>query len=362
MNFFRPAKASAAQIERDASLWAIRCERGLTAAEQDEFLQWLATDQRHAREFARHRDNWSRLGLLADWRPEHSPRPNRDLLAPPPTSSLGWRGAGRFWIVPAALAAAAAIVVTVFQLRTEPVVSSAPVASAPISPIEQRALPDGTTITLNRGAEISVRYTTSERRVVLGRGEAHFDVARIPGRPFVVSVHDIDVRAVGTAFNVRLDPAAVEVLVTEGRVEVNPAEPLAPVAPGVAGLAPSAGATIEAGQRSVISLGPVVSPLEIVAVTAEQIAERLAWQPTFLDFTDAPLASIAAEFNRRNAPVQIVIPDVSLAKTEVSASLRSDNIEGFLRLLDAGFGVEAERSGNVIGLRRAKKPKSPRVP
>ena len=69
----------AAQIERDASEWVIRCERGLTAAEQDEFLQWLAADQRHGREFASQRGNWSRLGLLADWRPESSPSPNRDL-------------------------------------------------------------------------------------------------------------------------------------------------------------------------------------------------------------------------------------------------------------------------------------------
>jgi transmembrane sensor len=65
-------------------------------------------------------------------------------------------------------------------------------------------------------------------------GEAHFFVEKDPQRPFVVNAAGIDVRAVGTAFNVRIDPAAVEVLVTEGRVRVDPAVPHDdPAAPAV---------------------------------------------------------------------------------------------------------------------------------
>jgi transmembrane sensor len=61
-----------------------------------------------------------------------------------------------------------------------------------------------------------------------------------------------------------------------------------------------------------------------------------------------------AAFNRRNA-VQLVVIDPELAAVRVSASLRSDNVDGFVRLLEAGFGARAERRGDAeILLRLAK--------
>jgi transmembrane sensor len=61
-----------------------------------------------------------------------------------------------------------------------------------------------------------------------------------------------------------------------------------------------------------------------------------------------------AEFNRRNA-VQIVVADPELAAVRISASFRSDNIDGFVRLVEMGFGARADRNGtNEIRLRRAR--------
>jgi transmembrane sensor len=90
----------------------------------------------------------------------------------------------------------------------------------------------------------------------------------------------------------------------------------------------------------------------VAAVSREQVSQLLAWQPKLLDFTAAPLRSVVAEFNRCNAPVHLVIADTELAELEVSASLRSDNVEGFIRLLEAGFGVRVERDTGTITLRR----------
>ena len=56
---------------------------------------------------------------------------------------------------------------------------------------------------------------------VLLRGEARFQVAKNPARPFVVATREARVRAVGTLFNVRTDGAVTDVAVLEGRVEVN---------------------------------------------------------------------------------------------------------------------------------------------
>lgn len=335
------------QIEHEASLWVVRLERGLAATEQDEFLQWLTTDPRHGQELAQQRSNWSRLGVLGDWRPEYSPRPNPDLLAPPGRAIFGGGKRRRLALASGALAAAAGIALALVFAPRASQPPADPAAARPIAAIEQRELPDGSVVSLNRGAEIAVLFTAAERRVRLEKGEAHFTVAKALNRPFIVSAYGVEARAVGTIFNVRIDGAMVDVLVTEGHVQVKPREAGRPVAP-----ASAAAPLLEAGQRALVPISATVAPPKVIQVTPAEMADLLSWQPRFLDFTDTPLSSIVAEFNRRNAPVRIAIADESLAEMEVSASLRSDNVEGFVHLLEASFGIRAERSGDSINLRR----------
>jgi transmembrane sensor len=230
-----------------------------------------------------------------------------------------------------------------------------PVAQAPETPAPAGAqvLDDGTRVELNRGAAITVQFTSAERRVRLDRGEAHFAVTKDATRPFVVNAGDIDVRAVGTAFNVRVDRAAVEVLVTEGIVQLD-AEAGPPEAVGPANDSPPVPlALLEARQRAVVSLAGA-GPPQIATLTKGEIERVLAWQHRLLDFTAAPLAEIIAEFNHRNV-VQLVLLDPELASVRISASFRSDNIAGFVHLLEAGFEVRAERRGETeIRLRKAQ--------
>jgi transmembrane sensor len=333
-------------LPRTAALWVVRLERGLTATEQDEFLEWLTADPSHGDELSRQRAGWGRLDLLADWRPEHGRRPNRDLLAPPPTKVLARWKPQLAWASLTGLAAAALVALVFWTQRPAPAQPDVASTAPAIALIEERTLADGSVVALNRGARITVAYTDGERRVDLTEGEAHFQVAKNPARPFIVSVRGVDVRAVGTAFNVHLKGESVEVLVTEGKVSVAPAE--------------SGGQTndngshlfLAAGQRTVVPLDqPAASA--VTTVSEEEMNALLAWQPRLLDFTEQPLSAIVAEFNRRNAAVRLEIHDPTLAATVLNASLRSDNVEGFLRLLDSGFQIKATRSGGVITLRPA---------
>jgi transmembrane sensor len=111
---------------------------------------------------------------------------------------------------------------------------------------------------------------------------------------------------------------------------------------------------LSARQRAVISLAPEAPLPQIATLTPGEIERVLAWQHRMLDFTAAPLNEIVAEFNRRNA-VQLVVLDPELASVRISAAIRSDNIDGFVRLLEMGFNVRAERRGDAeIVLRRAR--------
>ncbi len=340
-------------IADTAAAWVLRCDRGLTAIEQDEFSQWLASDPRHGEQLARHRRHWNRLETLAVWRPEHSARPNPDLLAPPRSRAVRW--------LPAIVALAAAAAFAIAFLRPDDVgvkPPSAPVATeraAAVATVTQRVLDDGTVVELNRGAIMTVRFTAAERRVRLEQGEAHFRVTKNPARPFVVSAHGMDVHAVGTAFNVRLDTAVVEVLVTEGRVQVSRESETSPGAfASPTPARPPVVPMLEAGQRAVVSLAAQPEAPQIALLTAGEIERVLAWQHRMLDFTAAPLADVVAEFNRHNT-TQIVVADPELASVRISASFRSDNLDGFVRLVEVGSIARVERrSDHEILLRKAR--------
>ncbi len=339
-------------VESAAAEWLVRHDRGLTGRQQDEFLSWLAASPAHRESFERHRRMWSDFNALAQWRPEHSAAPNPDLLARPRPSRIGR------WAAPVLLAAAAALAVTVWWSPPERARQSDTLAFEAAA-YRQETLSDGSVLDLNRGAHVVVQFSPGERRVLLVQGEAQFVVAKNSARPFIVRAGGIDVRAVGTAFNVKLAGSNLEVLVTEGTVHVSQ-QAAAATAEAVnsshrhAAAVPVVLAAISAGQRTVIPVASTIAPPVVVPASREEIARLLGWQPQLLDFDSTPLVEVVATFNRRNA-VRLVIGDDELRTLPIVASIRSDNVEGFVRLLEGTAGVRADRSapGEIV-LRRAQ--------
>lgn len=333
------------EIERTAAQWVLRRDRGLTATEQDELSQWLAADSRHGEALALQRWGWDELDRLAGLQTSLGAVPDPDLFA----SRAKARARRGWWIAATSSLAAAAVVALMITLRAPQAISenatpATVVSTALATPCERLTLEDGSVVELNRGASVEVAFSATERRVRLVRGEANFTVAKNPARPFVVNAGGVDVRAVGTVFNVRLDGAGVEVVVAEGRVRVDP--------PG--GAVQNDTQVLFMGQSAVVPLAKMAAPPQVVTLTDAQLAARLAWQPRLLDFTNAPLSEIVAEFNRRN-PVQLAVDDATLGVLRLSAAFRSDNVEGFVRLMESDFGMLAEwRSEREIVLRRAK--------
>lgn len=334
------------QITEAAARWIPRLDAGLTEDEEREFETWVEADARHAEVLERQQAVWNRFESLAH--AEVAAKPDADRFAPRPVPARRRDSSWALW-----LAAAAAVAMGAFVWQAKwgsPVptaVAKATVVELP-PPLVQRTLPDGSVVGLNRGAEINVEYTATERRVALVRGEASFTVAKNPDVPFIVSAGGVRVRAVGTAFNVRFDPVAVEIVVSEGRVAVNQ-----DVGPSLADV-PPAPVLLEARQRTSVLLTTAAPTLEVATLSPEQLDARLAWQPRLLDFDDAPLSEIVRSFNRHN-PVRLVIADQSIAALRLNASIRSDNLEGFVRLLESDFGIRMEKHGDdEIALRRVR--------
>jgi len=324
-----------------AADWVARRDRGLSAAEQDDYLQWLASDPRHAAWIAQHEATFARLQRLAQWQPGGAADPNPDLFAPP--AARRWR-----WAAPL-LAAAAAVAVAGYVSLRPPAAPATPAAATVADAVavqgflrvnEKRALPDGSVVELKDGSRIDVEFSPESRRVRL-HGEAHFVVAKDATRPFVVEAGGVAVRAVGTAFNVRLEGGTVDVLVTEGRVQVEPAAPAA-AEPGDATPAPM---VVEARQRTVVPIEPASVAPAVVSVTPEQVREALAWQAPRLQFFETPLSEAVAEFNRRNPQQRLLLREADLGRVRIGGTFRVDNVEGFVRLLEVTLGVRGAPGG-----------------
>lgn len=333
--------------DRDAAEWVARIDRGLTAREQDAFFLWLAADPRHGDSLTEHRATQRSLQLLAQWRPEHGAQPNPDLLAPPAMNSTQPHLLRRTWFI--GLAAAATVMIGASFVSWDFLVpSAAPTAELRAEGGEHRRmlLSDGSTIDLRGHARVNVHYTVAERRIVLVEGSAHFVVAPNPQRPFFVETEGAAVRALGTAFNVHLNPNGVEVLVTHGTVAVSIWPARETLAVAAAPIGESRTAVAQAGHRVTIAttIGnaaePVVSAFE--PSDHRRLAASQSFGPRHLEFTDAPLASVVAELNRDNR-VKIIIADPVLAALPIGASLQSDNVDGFIRLLERRFRVAVER-------------------
>lgn len=227
---------------------------------------------------------------------------------------------------------------------------------------EQRSilLADGSRVTLNTASHMEVSFHRNRRVVALLAGEALFQVAHDPARPFDVEVRDSVVRAIGTEFNVELRPRDATVTVVEGRVAVirktavlvpipHPSRETASLpgpARSTAGSpalqpfpAPPGSLILAAAERVVITASGPGAPQHITDLTA-----ATSWVERRLVFEHEPLSEVAARFNRYNRG-QIVIEGPNLGRKEVTGVFRSDDPQSFLSFLSGLPGVMvSERS------------------
>jgi transmembrane sensor len=318
---------------RTAAEWVARRDRGLTPAEQDAYLEWLRRDPRHPGLIAQQESTLRRMQGLAAWSPPLSRDINPDLFAPQRR-----RRARLVWLAPLTLGAAAALVL-VFRDPPAPAAPAEARAAPPATYLrvnERQTLADGTVVELREGSSLDPDFTATTRRVRLLGGEAHFTVAKDAARPFIVEAGGVAVRALGTVFNVRLDASTVDVLVTEGRVQVEPPAAAAGAAP-----APVAPLVVIASQRTVVPLLPAPAAPAVVPVTPQQVREVLAWQAPRLQFFETPLAEAVAAFNRHNRH-RLILGEPELGRIPIGGTFRIDNVEGFARLLELTLGIRGE--------------------
>ncbi len=208
-------------------------------------------------------------------------------------------------------------------------------------------LADGSVITLNTNSRVTAVFSPRSREVFLAYGEASFDVAHEPTRPFNVNVGKRVFQAVGTSFNVRvLNPENVELTVTEGRVKVLYVPPPGPDTPAkIREEVMHPETTVGALEMALVEPGfQTVRKLD-----ASEVDARLAWQRGMIIFEGEPLGEVLAEVDRYTT-TKFVLGDEKLRDVRVGGYFRAGDVDGLLVALRENFLIDSRRDaqGRVV--------------
>jgi transmembrane sensor len=203
-------------------------------------------------------------------------------------------------------------------------------------------LADNSVLHLNTDSAVTVRYSQTQRVVVLTSGEAEFEVTHEPKRAFRVLAGPAEIVDLGTQFDVRLRPDSTVVAVIAGRVAVKPS-PMR----GKGGVGSSQNhlpRSVRLGANQQISVAEGQWPAIPTAVDAQRTT---AWLHRQIVFDHEPLEQVAAEFNRYALkPIEITAPE--LRGLEVSGIFSTDDTEEFLAFLRSLEGVRVDVTATQI--------------
>lgn len=305
-----------ATVRAEAAAWVAR----LHGASQSHELQaglrrWLAADPAHARAFELATEAWDiGGGVFAGASPRHA-----DRFEERPRRRFVWSGA-------VAAAAMVMLIAGVFAYLWRPAVTT--------SVGEQRllTLEDGSRILLNTSTRLRVEETAAERRVRLDSGEALFDVAKNPQRPFIVTAGDQQVVALGTSFVVRRQEQQVTVTLIEGKVAVTPV---------VDAVEPVEKTVLMPGQRL------SVAKTEVPRLDEPQIEAVTAWRRGEVILDKTRLGDAVAEMNRYSS-IELIIDDDKAANIPISGIFRAGDSASFARAVGEAYRLRVANESRRI--------------
>ncbi|MEE4362101.1 MAG: FecR domain-containing protein [Pseudomonadales bacterium] len=320
-------------IELEAATWIVRQgEEDFGVDGAAALAAWLKASERHRDAYRRLTSTWEAAEVLREL------DDIADSVEVPAPDAL-WSPARRGALL--AMAAALLLAVGVVQFGVLPQRPQPDPSRDYVTAVgEQRTidLADGTVVRLNTDTALSVHLADDARRVRLLQGEAFFEVAHDPDRPFTVSSRAGSVRAVGTAFATRLkDREVLEVTVAEGRVEVT----FQSDQPDLAAAPQSAPVEVAAGNTVLYSR----DRQEVAPASETEIDRKLSWRDGVVIFAGESLRTVVDDVSRYT-DLEISIADERLESLPIGGYFRVGETEALFESLELVFGINVERVGD----------------
>jgi transmembrane sensor len=196
--------------------------------------------------------------------------------------------------------------------------------------LPDQAAPDTSRIDLNAQTQVLVQIYRQRRVATLTRGEARFDVAKDPARPFIVETRVGTITVLGTAFTVQDRGGPVSIHVEHGHVRFQPRSiGNAPAQPTI-DLRAGQAVTLRAGQAP----GPVRSNLDT--------RQASAWREGWLVFDNARLDEALPAINAHRAQ-PIVLGDPRVGALPLTGRFKTADSSSLLQALPAILPLRAAR-------------------
>jgi transmembrane sensor len=291
--------------------WWVRLDAGaLSHAELLAFRAWIARDPAHEAAFEDICDLWGDLEGLRNQIPSFRAKPRR-----------------RLWLLPAG---AAALALCLWLGAGELSVLWRADFSTGTGEVRTVTLEDGSRVELNARTAIAKDFSSGQRRLTLLRGEAWFDVAPDPSRPFTVEAGGGFTTALGTSFDIAMEKARTDVTVTEHKVMVA-----------------AAGRAVTAGAGEQTAYGP---GLPVLAPYPSDVESATAWRRGKLIFQDKPLGEVIASLGHYHRGIVWAAP--SIRDRRVSGVFSTAKPLEALRAIELSLGLRALYLGDYLVLLR----------
>ena len=221
------------------------------------------------------------------------------------------------------------------------------------------SLADGTSVWLNAGSKLyyASDFSGATREVRL-EGEAFFDVVKQANRPFIVHASGIDIKVLGTAFNVKSYPEDknVETTLYRGLVQVlrhedSLSKPIQ-LRPNHKLILPKQ-AAIETVKMSEVKMpltkgiptGITITPIDSTKKESERL--ETAWRYNRLEFEGEYFEDVAKKMERWYN-VSIIFTDDKVKRLEVVGKFENETVEQAFAALKEGFPITFKIDKNEI--------------
>ncbi|MFB1036915.1 MAG: FecR domain-containing protein [Sinobacterium sp.] len=380
------------KVEQEAVDWLIKLDGDDKPSEQDlqALKQWMALSPAHIEELDKLNAFWGDLSVLTELNiplvkpavlaaaknKRQTEAANEASIETSKETSKAASFTRSPWAVAASVLGLAILIQLVVWSGGKPLDSTNGYYATAIGKQTSVLLADGSTLHLNTNSQVSVDYAEGYRNIRLLQGEVHFDVAKNKAQPFRVYAGQGRVQAVGTAFTVYLRAKDIEVLVTEGKVELathkaqlatesqssNQLETLSDkvsdieadnsASPGYYLTIPveKLGLLAEGQQATIVvtqnnETGSKHNTHKVELMDAKTLARRDAWRKGLVLFAGDSLEEVVAEISRYTT-LSIEIVDPALKEIRIGGQFRLGDVNGMFKVLETNFGLSVTMLDN----------------
>ena len=323
-------------MEKKSVFQIVRCyfDRLLPDRQEHMARRWLSSYSHQAEKDEALRHIWNTLSADADGTTHAALQRVRQRAVPSGNSSKRLMGGILKYaaiIIIAFMAGAGAWIVTENGRHNE---AEMAVCRVPNGKKTHLILYDGTSVTLNAGAELRYpRHRTGRTRTVYLTGEGVFNVRHNSAEPFIVKAGSVNIEDVGTRFNVKtLSHGQVITTVTEGCVRINTAKQARNV-------------NVTAGQQAVYS-----ALTGSISVAHADTLLATAWTNGSLVFNHTRLEDIVTDLKHKYNINIVVSPRLPVNRTFTMQLNGNETINDVFMLLAAMGNMHYRIRGNTVWL------------